>query len=814
MAYRRPAVSVIQEFLGLVPALASFTLPSVSTGKVFQLVSNDLLGTYAGNSQAYTYAGKTAGAFVDLEKLASDEQFPATKKPIAVLIKNAEVEVKTTSLVGVGANSAFSDVTSARFTGVQSGDFIVIEPVTGIAILAPVANGVSSDVVGQRNRLASGVPGQFADVKQGDIVDVTGGTNTEVGTYTVAIKVNNDLLVLDADVNDGGGPATDVAFSISGDRGQANEGAYKIKTVTDANNLVLESVLPEAESFISYYVKRAVASITLDRADDLVSNGFLATADDIQLPANLTYQTFPIIAGTVRADYRALRVDMSGSVREFARLTDLQAFFGVDQINPANELAYGLSIMLQNTTTPVNGLGLGELAATDEVQAYQAALDVLARTEMYAICPLTQNPVVGQLMKPHVEQLSLAQKERVAIVNRKLVTVETLKDESTTVTNLNNSRVIVNTQVDGVSTIAQATHLNDPTVDAFLTVQPGDTVSVVGGTNAIVTTATVQSKTDNNNLVLSTAIVTGNSTNIQYFIARKDGIGADGITFYDRNANFITDGIVAGHMFKILSGPYAGSYKIASVSSEKQLVLTQIPGIVSLTQAVNYEIYRDMTKSEQAQFVATYSSAIGSRRVVNVWPDLVKAPVGAVTQDLPGYYAGAAIAAITTGLPTQQGFTNLTIVGFLGLEHSTGYFDDNQLDTMAGGGTFIFGQEGEETPLFIRHQLTSDTSAIKFQEYSVTKNVDYISKFLRSAYKGFIGVYNIVETTLDELKNTAKACITFLKDTTRLPRIGGVIRSGQLTKLEESDTQIDTVIMRFLFNIPIPLNNLEITIEV
>jgi hypothetical protein len=133
---------------------------------------------------------------------------------------------------------------------------------------------------------------------------------------------------------------------------------------------------------------------------------------------------------------------------------------------------------------------------------------------------------------------------------------------------------------------------------------------------------------------------------------------------------------------------------------------------------------------------------------------------------------------------------------------------------MADGGTFIFAQEGEESPLFVRHQLTTDRSAIKFQEYSFTKNCDYCCKFIRNAYKGYIGVYNIVESTLDELRNTAKAVLTFLKDDTRLPRIGGVIRSGQLTKLEESTTQIDTVIMRFKLNLPIPLNNLEITVEV
>jgi hypothetical protein len=225
-------------------------------------------------------------------------------------------------------------------------------------------------------------------------------------------------------------------------------------------------------------------------------------------------------------------------------------------------------------------------------------------------------------------------------------------------------------------------------------------------------------------------------------------------------------------------------------------------------------VYRNLTKTEQAQVMSDYSHALGSRRLYNVWPDVVKAPVGQTIQDLPGYFAACAIGAMTTGLPTHQGFTNLTISGFLGLNHSSKYFTEAQLDLIADGGTGILAQEGADQPLYVRHQLTTDRSSIKFQEFSVTKNVDFIAKFIRRTYAPYIGIYNIVASTLDELRTTAKSIITFLKDDTRLPRIGGVIKSGQLTLLQEHETQIDTVVMRFKLDIPIPLNNLDITIVV
>ena len=79
MAYKRPAVTVIQEFIGLVPALAQFNLPTVVVGSAYQLVNNDNLGTYSGSLLLSAYASIMPGAQTDLEAMASDEMFPATK---------------------------------------------------------------------------------------------------------------------------------------------------------------------------------------------------------------------------------------------------------------------------------------------------------------------------------------------------------------------------------------------------------------------------------------------------------------------------------------------------------------------------------------------------------------------------------------------------------------------------------------------------------------------------------------------------------------------------------------------------------------
>jgi len=820
MAYRRPAVTVIQEFVGLVPALAAFNLPSCVIGPAYQIVDDDALGLYNATQTVYAYASLAGGAAVDLSEMDPAEIYPATKKPISAYLKNAKVEIVSPATTGNGAGAAFSDPSSNKFEDVIAGDEVVIVEQLAVSIISAQTNGSSVNTTGLKDRLTAGVSGQFQNVKAGDTVVVTAGTNTVTGTYTVAVKISNDVLKLDADVNDGVGASSDVAYSITGDRGTQNQGTYRVKTVTDVNNLVLESPLAEAEAPLKYSINRKVAQINLNRLTSS-GDGFFPEETGITLGATITHvigtNTYNVVSGTLYASYRALRTDLASSVVEYANLAAVQAVFGAEQIVPANPLAFGLSIMLQNTTTPVNGLGLDENAVSDETLSYQVAMDVLAMTEMYALAPLSQNPVIHQMFKTHVEGFSQAEKrkERVVIVNRTLKTVETLKELATTSTVLNGSRIIVNTQVDGAGILASPSTVNDATSNQFFNVKAGDTLVVVGGTNATAGEYPVATVPSVNQLTVTGSIFTGICNDLQYYIVRQDGLGADGMNFYDRSAAFISSGVAAGHYLEITAGTYMGRYKIGSVVSEKELTLAvAIPGVVSLESAISYKITRDMTKTEQANFVKGYSSGLGSRRVVNIWPDILETPVGQTIEDLPGFYGAAAIAAITTGLPTQQGFTNLTLSGFLGVKHSSKYFTGDQLDTIADGGTMILAQDGDEQPLYVRHQLTTDRSAIKFQEYSVTKNVDYIAKFMRNAFAGFPGRYNIVDTTLDELRGTAKAVLTFLKDDTRLPRIGGVIRSGTLTKLEESDTQIDTIKMRFKLDIPIPLNNLDITIEV
>ena len=814
MTYRRPGVTVTQVFVGLAPALAAFALPGVAIGPAYQLVNDDSLGGYAGSATDYAYASKLGGAIVDLEELADDEVFPVTKKPLEVVLEDVYVEILDEQTeTGYCSGTAFADDTASIFVDVEEGDELVIIETTGVEVVTAKADGITDDAT--PNRLTAGTTGDFDNVKVGDSVVVTAGTNTTPGTYVVLALLGSDTLLLDGNVNDGVGASIDVAYSITGSRGDKNAGTYKIAEVTDENNLVLESPLVEAEKLVNYRIQRAVPSFVLERGTD-----YTADETNVSLVDGIVDEEgFEVLEASVLASYRALRIDLASEVKEYEDVNAIESVFGIGQITPQNPLAYALSLMAQNTVTSVYGLGLDGNYATDETLAFTGAADVLKLTEMYALAPLSHLPTVHTLFKNHVEQLSQPGKklERIAIINSSLVDTLVLQDETSLEVALLGAREIIAIQVAG-SCSGLAGELDKLTKSgAFANSQPGDKVTITSGTNVTTGTYTIASVDPSGDYVIldsDFSTLGSAATDIQFYSVRPDGMESDGKTFYDRNGSFVADGISAGHYLTILTGSYAGRWKIGSVSNDKQLVLeTALSGVTAVFGGFDYQIDRDLSKSEQAENIKGYGEAFGSRRVVHTWPDILQAPVGQVVEDLPGYYAGPVVAALVQGLPTQQGFTNLSVSGFLGLQHSTGYFTPEQLNTIADGGNFILAQDGPNQPLYCRHQLTTDRSAIKFQELSVTKNVDYIAKFLRTTFASFIGQYNIVDTTFDELSATAQGAINFLKSNP-LPKIGSVIRGGSLTQLAESEDQIDTIIMRFSFLIPIPLNYIDITIEV
>lgn len=278
--------------------------------------------------------------------------------------------------------------------------------------------------------------------------------------------------------------------------------------------------------------------------------------------------------------------------------------------------------------------------------------------------------------------------------------------------------------------------------------------------------------------------------------------------FVDANAEFITTSKVnAGDKLVIKSGSNAGEYEIQAVLSDSELIVDH--QFVPFEFNLNYEIQQgDVSKNDLANWIAQISSSFAERRITNIYcPFVGVSPDGISVNVLPGYYYNCIIVGLIHAIAPQAGLTNLAIPGFSQVFYVSDYFTDKQLDTIAGGGTFIIMQHNRWTTPYVRHQLTTDMSILEKRELSCVKDLDYISKMGRESMRPYIGRFLVNEVTMTTLYSLANAFLAKCK-------ADGLINSGDLISIYVDPNSRDTVIICIQVELPVPLNKIKLYIYV
>lgn len=765
MAYRKPGIEVVQQFQALVPALVLPALPAVIVGPAFQIEIDTSTSTvYDGTLSTYAYPNLVTGGVVDTNALDANE-IAATQLPIDVELTNAYI----TKASGSDGTSVVGDQTYTT----------TATSFAGITITTTVQH--------------------YVDLNNGDSDD---------GKHLIISK-NSDTSVELADELQNAIAGTSVykVLELSSKIEYSNANFSTVGITTSSTVVTLPANLP---------------SVPTSATSDPVSE-----ADDVKI------------------SYRALRPDLADALGVYTDLDSLEAVFGVGKVIPANPYAFGTNIALNNTTTNVNATGLRATYFTDESATYTTALSFLESEDVYGICILTQNTTVHQSLSSHVtgQSASSVGRERIGFINRKLQTTEIIVPPSGVGTELTAGTG------NGTSPAAINTTFKNPTNGSYITdgVGVGDFVEIatftaVEGPDPVRSPSAVTS-TGSDSITSATKTIVQTATGTWTAFTAADvgrtiriassGFGNDGdytiASFVGATTVTVTEAVPSdetggAYTFQLLElAPSAAQtsfitttrHPITSIDSNTQLTLTTDPtnGFFGTLEDITYTITDDLTLSEQSNFLEGYATSFANRRLVSVWPDTAVITVNGAATSLPGFYFGCALAALVAGLPSQQGFTNLSLTGFIGRANSDDYFNDTQLDEIAGGGNLIIIQDVAQAPVSVRHQLTSDTSTIQFQELSVTKNVDLVARFFRNLYQPYIGKYNITDALLDILKSITEAGLDFLRNSTA-PRVGGVLRDGSISTLGEDATQPDTVNIVLDINIPFPLNNIKVTLLV
>jgi len=465
----------------------------------------------------------------------------------------------------------------------------------------------------------------------------------------------------------------------------------------------------------------------------------------------------------VYIQYTALRLDVSPraaapGVITLSDVTTLQSV--LNPINSGNPL--GLAMFFQLINAPgiaCKGLGVGEAtAAAPEGTAigYAEVTNFIESQEVYAIAPLTHDETVFQIFRTHIDFMSGADQkgERILLQN------PTVPD-----------RAVDTVVSSGLSSDSTAT---------------------------------------DNQLLLD---VNPSSSLVENGINPAEAI--------DEDENLFIEVTVSGSLRRYSVAAFSGSLATLRVSFSSGFNDDAFYTLTPLTETVLNADWSLKVRGAQlliagstlqdkdavASSVAARNGGIQNRRVFSVFPDTVIASLSGLDEVIDAYYACAAMSGMIAFNPPQQGFTNLPMTGFTGVQGSNDTFSVRQLNIMAAGGTYVLMQDADGTPLISRHQLSTDITSIESRELSITKVVDFVAKFMRTGLRNFIGTFNITQPFLDTLSTVIQGMLQFLTE-------GGVILGGDLNNLIQDRDNPDTVLVDVTLDVPFPANYIRLTLVI
>lgn len=460
--------------------------------------------------------------------------------------------------------------------------------------------------------------------------------------------------------------------------------------------------------------------------------------------------------------YHGLRKDVSPSAKDpgILRISDVTTLGTVlNPLTPDNPLGLGFFFMLLNAPgLECAGMGVDETNAAapfGTLEAFTRVASALESQEVYAIAPLTHDVTVHQMFNTHVQFMSGAEQkgERIVFVNA-----------------VEPTRAVDDVVASGLS--AGSTATSDQLV---VDVNPSPGL-VSRGLDPLSLTYDDQ--------VFIKLTVAGQSRT--YLVSEVNGTLVIVTTTFATGQN--ADGFFS-------TTPLTETVVDADWTLAVRGDLLLIPGSTL------------PDKDKIAETVAAQSSGYKQRRLYNVFPDTFTATLAGTDQSIPGFYACAAIAGMVARFPPQQGFTNMPMTGFTGVKGSQDTFSVKQLNVMAGGGTYIIVQDAQGAPLASRHQLSTDITSIETRELSITKVVDYVAKFMRTALRNFIGTFNINQPLLDTLSTVIQGMLGFLVE-------NGIILGGELNNLIQSKDEPDTVLIDVTLDVPFPCNYIRLTLAI
>jgi len=314
----------------------------------------------------------------------------------------------------------------------------------------------------------------------------------------------------------------------------------------------------------------------------------------------------------------------------------------------------------------------------------------------------------------------------------------------------------------------------------------------------------------------------GQQADLSFFMATT---AADTLTVTTGNPldppdiNFNTNGVSIGDYVNVVGDP--NNYVIEAILSATSLRISAPAGesLPVLTIPTSFTIVKPGTTENTALFIKDRATQLTTRRAALVWIEDATTQLTGGIEKISSKYFACEVAGTRAALLPQQGMTRSQLTSATDAPAMYTRYRQSELNDIASGGVLVVAQELEGGDLFIRHQLTTETSNGALQwEDSPGVIVDFVSFQLKDITEGYIGRYNVTQRTLNAIEDDVLLQMNQNTQDT-LPNLGDAGpmlisfadengNEGQVT-VRVHDTLKDTIIVYVRARVPLPLNYID-----
>jgi hypothetical protein len=280
-------------------------------------------------------------------------------------------------------------------------------------------------------------------------------------------------------------------------------------------------------------------------------------------------------------------------------------------------------------------------------------------------------------------------------------------------------------------------------------------------------------------------------------------------------ATFLSQGVHPGQLVELEDAGHSSTVRqfyITYVITNTQVeILSRNPdGVGNLATGAHTAVKivtANFTAEDKKNALVATATGIAERRVALVEPDHAVFTVNAVDYTLDGSYLATSICAMYSIHDPGTPLSNTDVPGVKSVSNSDDVFNESQLQELVSAGVMIVVQPNKLAAPYIRHQVSTDTSDAKKQEWSFTHNVDSFARALRKNINPILGKNNLTEEFVRKLEVIVHSTTAFFVEQKRFT-------NPQIADVGISSTVPNALAVAMSADFPGVANNVDIVLTV